>query len=1603
MSRTTRRKYRAAAVVFGVLSSLSCGGDLPAHHTIVSGRVFWAGPVEGAKVKIFQVLPSGLLYQEAPIAETTTDHDGAYTLDVGQQGNVMLLTAAGGAFDDPASGTRIALDGGVVLRGYQQHIELDEVRSTAILSPITTLQADLADARRREGRADSLHADDSIDRARALLGSHLLDLNAENTVPADVFSSAATPAASPTSEYRYGIVLAGMSQYAAEVAAASGLTVKDLNITHITQALSADLSSAPDVLFNGHSSTGFTRVGACPLKQDCPAGTDFDAKPECRTACDLFANSPRAYLARAILAWLGDPRNKSGLKPEDLRSRLEQLAANVNPDLFSDTPPEPLLNEGPAISFDSPTGTVMGLVDIKVTATSPVGVQDLTVTWDASTPGPVLVDANPDPAVFEIHGFDTTQLGDDVWKLTAHGTDSLGHATDATGSFTVDNFGSGTISGVVIKGPISGATVRAFRFTGGVRGALLGTGTTNASGVFSNVTLAQGYSGPVEVAIGRTGVYTEEASPVQVTVDVDNELRTVIPNYADGQAVGQVVVTPITSFATALLDWKVVQAGATPNVPTLWQEAVAAMQAQFDIPDIEHLTPIPPNAIVTLSGGARYSLVLTGLSQRALQVSSNRPAGTGDAGSFPSVMNSLVVTAKLEADLRADGCWNGKSGAADLQYGGTTKVSKDDTRIGLASAIVAYVQGTENQTPFAGAGDLLGLLDTLSLGGVSTGAGGCTGGGIYADEGTVYDQEAPTVQFTAEPGDLFALEPVVRGTIHLVATGDDHGIDAKPSTIIQRDATPPVPLTDTDGDATDADAHVTIDTAALGDGPQTLTATSTDDSGNDGSAQHSFIIDNTAPVVTITGVIDDAWYSAASVTPTVTVVDANLKSSTVTLDGAPYTSGTAVSTEATHELFVSATDKAGATTTKTVTFSIDRTKPVVTWGATTPADGAFLRSMFVVDADATDNLALNTFAMTAPSGQTDTNTTVAHAHYDLNASTLGDQTLTVTLTAVDRAGNQQTATRTFILDTTPPVVMITTTGLLALGTPTVYWTDHTGGVTLTGSAADTHLQSVTVTNTTTGAVCGSTTASPWSVPLTCLAEGTNAITVVALDAAGNMGTKTVALGLDTSPPVLTLVQSEVFDEANDTVVTMSGTTPIAPEHTHTGGKPALDRSTDCTNPTPISLYGYLHDQDVQQYGKNLDRNPFVWKFNAKDPGVGIDATANPTQYRISLYGGAVLSDWRNLTGVDDGTGGQNFETTLYRRLTGGVTTAPAIPKLDSVDGVFQIDFRATDRFNRTRVETRCWLHHPLAAPLSVEATARPAQQVTALSALALGTPSKSVASLLLNDSSPGAGLTEFKVTNMTAETVYTTFTLKPPTDASGLPINPTYTKAAKRSWLEEGKSTTPVACDFKQGPCMPRSDLVSSASNVPTATPFAPAYSMRVFDTSGTAFEMTPCSGCTNTNLVQEYAIGPRFSSGARVATVISVIKTVPQLRPAGATIFSEPTLSYFVPPSGNTPISITFTGTYFSTMQACDVLVNIPHAGGDPDTYRCDRVGTYREYTALSSAAISFNGTGANVFETTVDSATTASVAPIHAGPVWSTLGFPSNWTHSQTLPANP
>ncbi|MFH1618475.1 MAG: Ig-like domain-containing protein [bacterium] len=83
-----------------------------------------------------------------------------------------------------------------------------------------------------------------------------------------------------------------------------------------------------------------------------------------------------------------------------------------------------------------------------------------------------------------------------------------------------------------------------------------------------------------------------------------------------------------------------------------------------------------------------------------------------------------------------------------------------------------------------------------------------------------------------------------------------------------------------------------------------------------------------APVITVTGIENNAYYNHP-VIPAINITDLNLSQQTLALDGSPFVSGSTVSAEGGHTLAVSATDASGHSSQKTVFFTIDLTKPVV--------------------------------------------------------------------------------------------------------------------------------------------------------------------------------------------------------------------------------------------------------------------------------------------------------------------------------------------------------------------------------------------------------------------------------------------------------------------------------------------------------------------------------------------------------------------------------------------------------------------------------------------------------------------------------------------------
>ncbi|WP_454020596.1 Ig-like domain-containing protein [Azospirillum sp. Marseille-Q6669] len=365
------------------------------------------------------------------------------------------------------------------------------------------------------------------------------------------------------------------------------------------------------------------------------------------------------------------------------------------------------------------------------------------------------------------------------------------------------------------------------------------------------------------------------------------------------------------------------------------------------------------------------------------------------------------------------------------------------------------------------------------------------------------------------------------------------------------------------GTATAVNGQWTITpTGTLAQGSHTLTATATrEGSTSQASTAFTLTIDTTAPNA-------PAVTSAAltnSTTPTLTGTAEANSTVTVTVGGATYTTTAASGTGAwsvnlssatpasgtlslnangTNPVSVTATDAAGnVSSAGTQTLTIDTTAPnapAVTSAALTKAVKPTISGTAEANSTITVTVGGATYT-TAASGTGAWSVNLATA--TPASGTLGlnaNGTNAVSVTAHDGAGNVSSAgTQTLTIDTTAPnAPSVTSAALSNSATPVIAGTaeaDSTVTVTVGGATY----------TTTAAAGTGAwsvdlSTATPASGTLGLNANGTNAVSVAARDAAGNVSSAgTQTLTIDTTAPNAPSVTSAAL--SNNATPVIAGT------------------------------------------------------------------------------------------------------------------------------------------------------------------------------------------------------------------------------------------------------------------------------------------------------------------------------------------------------------------------------------------------------------------------------------------------------------------------------
>jgi hypothetical protein len=192
------------------------------------------------------------------------------------------------------------------------------------------------------------------------------------------------------------------------------------------------------------------------------------------------------------------------------------------------------------------------------------------------------------------------------------------------------------------------------------------------------------------------------------------------------------------------------------------------------------------------------------------------------------------------------------------------------------------------------------------------------------------------------------------------------------------------------------------------------------------------------------------------------------------------------------------TDAVGHTATATVSVSVDQTPPLI--NVTSPTNGSYVNTSQVT----IQGIISDALSGAAGASCNGTPATFSGAAFSCNV-TLIQGNNSVVVTATDRSGN--TATSALPLSLITPInVQITT--------PTSLQLFSANPITVTGTVGD-PTSTVTVGGKTATGSGGTFTAAGLT-----LREGKNLLTASAANASGGIGSDTVAIYLDTTPPVV---------------------------------------------------------------------------------------------------------------------------------------------------------------------------------------------------------------------------------------------------------------------------------------------------------------------------------------------------------------------------------------------------------------------------------------------------------------------------------------------------
>jgi RHS repeat-associated protein len=369
---------------------------------------------------------------------------------------------------------------------------------------------------------------------------------------------------------------------------------------------------------------------------------------------------------------------------------------------------------------------------------------------------------------------------------------------------------------------------------------------------------------------------------------------------------------------------------------------------------------------------------------------------------------------------------------------------------------------------------------------------------------------------------------------------------------------------------------------ALREGPNVLAVVAMDVVGNATRLTHSVNLDTGAPQIEL--VESGITVTGPLVLNRPAVLDARVRDAcpvtvVATLGGAPHTLGTPIHAEGTHLVAVTATDAAGNESTTQTQVTLDFGAPAI--AITSPTSLAIVGTP-AVEVGGTCGDAVRVTVAGQP-------VTPSAGRFAGSAALPEEGENVVVVEATDAAGNASRASVTVVRDTSPPA--------LQLEQPTPGTFTGFASLTVQGTVTEPHLGTVTV-NGAPAQIAG----SRFSAQVT-LVEGVNTLRVVARDALGHTSTLERVITLDTTPPVI-----RVLEGGADLSEGRAYSRPVRPTL-------AVDDRTPTTAEVTLNGESFVQASEVRAEGRYVLR------------AVATDAVGNVTRversFRLDLTGPVV--------------------------------------------------------------------------------------------------------------------------------------------------------------------------------------------------------------------------------------------------------------------------------------------------------------------------------------------------------------------------------------------